>query len=396
MENRKLKFSPTLAAVLLSAFMLASCSALRFSQVPESQNGWPMFGRDASHNSVVKKSSVLLQRAWEFNAGAGFGDFSPIIEGGRVFIGTLNGNVVTLNVENGKEEGGKMFGGAIFSPPLLFGDMLVIASSQSKYNLLGYDLSTGKVKWEKRITDVESAPASFDRSVYLATLGGDIYRIDPLTGKEIFHEHYDAPFRTSPALFDSICVLGCDNGYVYAISPADGKPLWKYDAGSPVWCSASISDSLIFVGTVAGKLVVLKMNGELSFELPNQLTRVDTTGDGALHYFGGDNILSMPITDGKMVYFGCNDGNFYAVNLVDSTVIWKDSTDGPIVAPPIQTQDQIIFGSFDENLYVVNKLDGKIEQKIDLRGRVRTSPAVYRDFLVVCAESSKVIGFKIR
>ncbi len=381
--------------VFLSALTLVSCSSLRFAQgVPESPADWPMFGRSASHTSAVDLSSVRLQKIWETNVGAGFGDYSPIVEHGTVFVGTLNGGVASINIRNGKKIGSKIFGAAIFSPPIIYGNLMVVASSQAKYNLFGYDLESGKIVWNRRISDVESAPTYFDSSVYVATVGGDVYRIDPASGREVFHKHFDAAFRTSPALCDSICVVGCDDGYIYGLSPLDGDLIWKHNAGSPVWCSASVGDSLIFVGSNAGKLLVLTKMGKLSYELPKPSSGRDKVFN-VLRYNGGDKILSMPIADKERVYFGCNDGNFYAVNKSNGSIAWVVRTGGPIIASPVQTRNQVIFGSFDENLYVVNKSDGKVEQKIDLKGRVRTSVAVYKGYLVVCVENERVVGFKI-
>lgn len=104
----------------------------------------------------------------------------------------------------------------------------------------------------------------------------------------------------------------------------------------------------------------------------------------------------MPISDGKGIYFGSDDGNFYAVSLRDGALLWKVQTGAPIIASASQTKNQIIFGAFDQNLYVVDKSDGKVVQKIDLAGRVRTAPAIEGNYLVLCAEDSNVFGFLIR
>ena len=174
-------------------------------------------------------------------------------------------------------------------------------------------------------------------------------------------------------------VFGCDDGNVYAINSVDGKEMWRYDAGTPVWCSASISDSLIFVGTNGGKLLALRKNATLTF---------DFATDG--------KILSMPISDDEGVYFGSEDGNFYAINVENGALMWKVQTDSPVIASAAQTKTEMIFGSFDENLYVVEKSDGKVTQKIQLSGRVVTAPAIYKNYLIVGAEDTEVFGFVIK
>ncbi len=365
---------------IMLSFVFFSCGSLRLSQpMTGAASGWPMFGQNSSHMSMSNSVSTGLEKIWDYDVSAGFGDFSPTIANGVVFIGTLKGEVYSFNVKTGDKEGSKSFGGAIFSSPVIYDSLMIVASSRSSENLFAYDLHSGKKVWSKKIADVESPPTMYDSSLYVATVGGDLYRFNPVTGVTLFHEHFPAPLRASPAVDKSLCVVGCDDGNLYGMSSADGKQLWKYDAGSPVWCSASMNDSLIFVGTNAGKLLVLRKNGTLAFDF--------TTGE---------KILSMPISDDRRIYFGCNDGNFYAISVVNGALLWKIHTDAPIIASASQTKSQVFFGSFDENLYVVDKSNGKVDQKIDLAGRVRTSPAIYEDYLVVCAENSSVFGFKIK
>ena len=323
--------------------------------------------------------STGIDELWEYDAGAGFGNFSPTIENGFVFVGTLKGEVYLLNVKTGKSEGSKSFGGALFSSPAIFDSLMIVASSQSSENLFAYGLYSGKILWSKKVSDIESPPTMFGNTLYVATVGGDLFKVDPRTGDVLFHVKFPAPLRVSPAVDSNFCVVGCDDGNIYALDAANGKQVWKYDAGSPVWCSASMNDSLIFVGTDAGKLLVLRRSGTLDFDF--------TTGG---------KILSMPISDDKRIYFGSNDGNFYAISLVDGALLWKIQTDAPMIASASQTKTQVFFGGFDENLYVVDKSDGKVDQKIKLSGRVRTAPALYENYLVVCAENSNVFGFIVK
>lgn len=367
-------------AILLLSFVFTSCGALRLSKpVSESPANWPMFGRNSIHTSMDYSASTGIERLWEHGVNAGFGKFSPAILDGIVFVGTFKGDVYLLDAGNGKEIASKSFGGAIFAPPIASGSLMIVASSQSKANLFAYNLLTGKTVWSKHIPDVEAPPVLLDTALYVPTVTGDIYKYDLKSGKEVFRKEFPAPIRVSPAVNDSLCVFGCENGYVYAIGSATGKQLWKYKAGAMIWCSASMNDSLIFVGDNEGRFMALRMDGTLAFE-----------------YSTDQRILSMPISDSKRVYFGCNDGFFYALSLRNGSVLWKVQTGAPIITSAAQTRSQLIFGSLDEDLFVVDKSDGKVVQKIHLDGRVRTAPAIYGHYLAVCTDNAKVFGFRIK
>ncbi len=365
---------------MLLSLIYMSCGTLRLSKpVGQFPENWPMFGRNSLHTSMSDIESSGLTEVWERNVGAGFGTFSPTIAGGIVFVGTLRGDVDLLNAANGDEIATKNFGGAAFAPPLVSGSIIVVASSQSKENLFAYNLLTGKPVWSKQIPDVEAPPALLDSSLYVSTVTGDLYRYGLRTGKEIFHEKFPAPIRVAPVVDESLCVFGCEDGYVYAVSPVDGKEKWKYKAGSMIWCSASMNDSLIFVGDNAGEFLALTRGGVLAYSFRT-----------------GEKILSMPISDRKRVYFGCNDGEFYALNIANGCLLWKVSTGAPIITSAAQTRSQIIFGGLDQKIYVVDKDSGKVVQTIDLDGRIRTGPAIYEHYLAVCTDNGKVFGFRIK
>ncbi len=328
---------------------------------------------------MSERSSTGIEKIWDYDVSAGFGNFSPTVSDGIVYVGTLNGEIHALDVGTGKELASKTFGGAIFSGPVISDSLMVVGSSQSSKNIFAYDIYSGKVIWSTEIADVESSPVVYKSYIYAVTVKGDLFKISLQTGAEIFHKIFNGSIRTSPVVDDSICVFGCDDGNVYAVSPNNGKQKWEYEAGSPVWCSASMNDSLIFVGTNAGRLLVLAMDGKLKF-----------------NFTTGEKILSMPISDGRRIYFGCDDGNYYALDIRSGALLWTVHTDAPITASSSQTKTQIFFGGYDKNLYVIDKSDGKVEQKINLSGRIRTQPVIYGNYMVVGAEDSNIYGFEIK
>jgi len=360
--------------------LLLSCGTLRLTRrLAEPAVPWQMYGKDPDRNSRSQITSDSLERIWDQDVGAGFGNSSAAVAGGIVYVGTLKGEVHALDVSTGKDLASKNFGGAIFSCPVVLDSLMVVAASQSKKNLLAYDIYSGSLLWSKSIADVELSPAVRKNEVYVATVNGDLYKFDLRTGDEVFHKNFGAPVRSSPAIDDSVCVFGCDDGNVYAVDAADGKLKWKYEAGSPVWCSPSMNDSSVFVGTNGGELLALTRKGKLEFDF--------TTGE---------KILSMPVSDEKRIYFGCDDGNFYALDIDSGALLWKVNADAPIITAAAETRTQIFVGGFDKILYVIDKSDGKVVQKIDLSGRIRTQPAIYGDYLVIGAEDEEIYGFRIR
>ena len=65
----------------------------------------------------------------------------------------------------------------------------------------------------------------------------------------------------------------------------------------------------------------------------------------------GGRVDSSPVIAGDVVYVGSNDGNLYALNLADGTLLWKFTAGGHIVASPAISGKRLVIGSRDGVLY---------------------------------------------
>jgi outer membrane protein assembly factor BamB len=366
--------------LLIVMFIVASCNVIELSRtLPKSGNDWPMFGRNYAHTSDVATDFARLERIWEYDIGAGFGGFSPTIQGGIAFVGNLRGEVWLIDVASGEKLGSENFGGAIFGSPVIAGvSRMIVACSQCDKSVLSYDFYDGKRDWARNVGDVEAPPVLFNGYVYLTSVEGFLYRISGSNGEIREKIKLEGGSRVSPTLKDSLCIAATDEGYVECFNVNSGKLIWKFFAGSGIWSTPSIYDTVIFVGTNGGRLLALTISGRFCY---------DYRSDG--------KIISTPISDGTFVLFGSVDGNFYCLDYRSGKFLWRVETSAPITASAVQTESKVIFGSDDRYLYVVDKKTGKVAQKIFVGGRVRTAPAIYGDYLLVGVENSNLFGFKM-
>lgn len=73
----------------------------------------------------------------------------------------------------------------------------------------------------------------------------------------------------------------------------------------------------------------------------------------------GGGIISSPVVDGGVVYFGSEDHNVYAVNATTGTQVWKFATAGEIVFSHAGTAlGNVYIGSEDANLYAIKASTG--------------------------------------
>lgn len=78
--------------------------------------------------------------------------------------------------------------------------------------------------------------------------------------------------------------------------------------------------------------------------------------------------MSSPVSDNKVLYFGGDDGNIYAVDSETGRQIWKRTTSGPaptvavdrqfnigaIFSTPLVMNGVVYFGSTDGNMYAID------------------------------------------
>ncbi len=111
------------------------------------------------------------------------------------------------------------------------------------------------------------------------------------------------------------------------------------------------------------------------------------TGVKKWQLYGGDALFeSTPALgeDGSL-YIGCDDTNFYAVNMRSREVRWKYKTGGPIRSSPALSGDgKIYVGSEDHQLYALARKDGSKLWTFATEHGVASSPVIGNNGLVYC------------
>jgi eukaryotic-like serine/threonine-protein kinase len=85
----------------------------------------------------------------------------------------------------------------------------------------------------------------------------------------------------------------------------------------------------------------------------------------------GDRIVSSPVWHEKILYFGGDDGNIYAVDAETGRQIWKRATGGPAPASPAVANGVIYVGSYDGKFYALDAQTGGVKWKFATEGERR-------------------------
>ena len=159
-----------------------------------------------------------------------------------------------------------------------------------------------------------------------------------------------------------------NNGTAYALDADTGKVLWersigRLNASSPAY----YKHRLYIVNLVPGHIVKLDAK----------------TGKTIWKRSLPGRAESSPLVIGRTVYFGCEDGNLYALSTISGNVRWATSLDGPVKSAPAYYRDTLYVGDYGGSMNAVDAKTGKIRwqsgslgQGFGTSGQFYSTPAV--------------------
>ncbi len=189
-------------------------------------------------------------------------------------------------------------------------------------------LKTPRVKWRFPTGErIVSSPVLQDNLIYFGSDDGNVYAVDASTGRQIWKRVTKGPVPSSPAVADGLVYVGSYDGHFYALDAKSGQTKWDFATGGEKRFEAK---------------------GVHGFKPKNQ-----TIADPF------DIYLSSPVVAQGSVFFGCGDGNLYALDAATGELRWKFQAGDVIHSSPAFENGVVFFGSWDSYFYAVDAATGK-------------------------------------
>jgi len=182
----------------------------------------------------------------------------------------------------------------VFSPALA-GDSVYAASRGGEVARL--DAATGQARWRVTLEARLSGGAGSDgRTAVVATEEGEVFALDAQTGAQRWRARVSSEVLAAPAVGAGLVIVRSTDSRVFAFGADDGKRRWVYQrAAMPLSvrspAGVTLGGDTAFVGFPGGKLVAIALsNGGVRWEatvaLPKGATELerisDVVGDPAL------------------------------------------------------------------------------------------------------------------
>ena len=107
----------------------------------------------------------------------------------------------------------------------------------------------------------------------------------------------------------------------------------------------------------------------------------------------GGSILSPMVLHEGVLYFGCADKNFYAVD-TNGKELWRYGTEGAITGRANVRDGVVCFGSYDSSLYCTT-LKGKLLFKFATEGKILSTPNIDKDRVYVGSRDGNLYSINL-
>ena len=315
-------------------------------------------------------------RSWRYDTGLNLKS-TPVIADGSAYVGTQDGNLVSIDLMTGLQRWSKPIGNAgypVAAAPAVDDQNVYVGSG---YSIYAFDRERGTMKWTfddggALAYTGESSPNVLDGVVYVASKENTIYALDTETGEKLWRYKTNGLIFGSPAVSGDYVVVGVDDGNIFALNRETGFLAWKYQAEGGVFSSPAISgDSVVL--TLASRTVI-----QLGLE------------DGVLrweHPIGGD---ASPAVTKDMVYVGSADGGVYALAPdAGEQDEWVFPTGSDTVLSPVVVEDTV-YAAAGSTLYAIDRESGEKLWHYPIGDEVSTEPVVVDGVIYIGARNGNL------
>ena len=240
---------------------------------------------------------------------------TPVIEGGRIYAGTYNGIVLSLDAASFGdarifEIPGNDLAKGIAGSVVPHNDSLVVAAAE--------DAGAGRLY-------VLEASSLVEKCRYPA-------RNEPPVGQ----------LWTTPVIRDGIAYFGDLSKQVHAVSIADCRPVWDRPA--------ELGGAIVAPPVLTGGYLYLGAFDRAFYRVTLATGAPERLFDEAEGWFWG-----AAVTDGSVLYIPNMDGNIYAYESASGRVLWAypgNDEGEPVLASPVLSNGELVYAS-DSGIMVV-------------------------------------------
>lgn len=260
---------------------------------------------------------------------------------GQLLVGTDEGEVLALDINDGSELWRTQLSSEIMSTPV--GDASVVAAHTLDGRLSVLDASSGEVLWfydnppPTLTLRGRSSPVVTPSAIYAGFSNGRLMAFNPKNGLILWEQRVAMPkgrsdlekmvdIQASPVLVDGILYVSGYQGRLMAISRGSGRPLWGIDSSSyqELW----YDENELFITEDNSAVVSYDANGGTEKWRNEKMLR---------------RLLTGPVAAGEYIAVADDDGYIHILNRNNGSFAARTNIDGSGVRAPLWSDGETIY-----------------------------------------------------
>ena len=231
---RTMRYTIVFAMLVGLAICAADRPAATSQPASSPANDWTIFrGQPALTGIAAGKLPDKPALLWRFKTGDAVVS-SPVISGGRVFVGSDDENLYALSLADGKKLWSFNAADPVSAPPLVVDGKVIVGTDDGALHCLSAE--TGKELWKYKADDRILGSANYSREreglrILVGSYDNFLHCIDAKTGKKCWTYETEYFINGTPAVADGKVVFGGCDGILHVVSTATGKAVRKVEAG---------------------------------------------------------------------------------------------------------------------------------------------------------------------
>lgn len=303
---------------------------------------------DGNLYAVNKIDGKLI---WKFKSNGekmyGLWDYylsSPKVNEGMIYWGCGDGNLYAINASTGKLKWKFQTGDIIHSSPVIYKNNVFIGGFNGYFYCISKE--NGDLAWKFKTVgaayfpkgEIQKAALVKDDVVYFGSRDYNIYALDAKTGRGRWNMKQPMGWITAtPTEYKGNIYFGTSDAHIfYCMDKNNGRIIWEIPLSMRVYGTAFVNNDIVYFGTFDGKIFgVDYLTGEIKWKFQTEKSQLnyntiynedgefkegfelygkDTElSEAKIHSLG--SILSSPLIEEQIIYFGSSDGFLYAVTL---------------------------------------------------------------------------------
>ena len=339
--------------LICASVFLVSCSTLEGLRFWQSDEVDPDEPKELTAFSDQK--NISIDWSLSFDGDNQIGSFEPGFSSENLFFADAEGNVVSLNADNGKENWSRQLDFLAAGVASGFG---IIVVSDLIGNVIALDQSDGSDLWSVNVKGEVLSKAAIDpKTVVVKTGSGELLGLDKSSGAILWSYRSKLPTLTirgssSPVISEDKVFVTFDSGRMGVFDINSGFPLWdsaiSYVSGSSELENIIDSDSSPVVD--GGLVYATNFQGKLNI--------FDIAQKRSVWSYDASSFYSPVVTRGVILVVEANSGmkSFSSKNLEES---WSNEDYlNRSLSNPVSFKGDLIVGDFEGYLHVIDPLNG--------------------------------------